>query len=162
MTGIAKIDSPAGWGANFDDGHPSVELWVNPSNGLFARIREAMCARNAHPARTLILLPYAQLLPLAARLWTRCFPDGFSPGLKQPSIGPPRWATSFLDQRTLRLMSRRTRSQQARCCVEQDLVRNGTNWLLCWFRRRTSWRPWRRLAFRKHARIGLTRREGPP
>jgi ATP-dependent helicase/nuclease subunit B len=79
MTGIAKIDSPAGWGVNFEDGHPSVDLWVDPSNGLFARIREAMRARNAHPARTLILLPYAQLLPLAARLWTRCFPDGFSP-----------------------------------------------------------------------------------
>jgi hypothetical protein len=66
MTGIAKIDSPAGCGANFGDGHPSVELWVNPSNGLFARIREAMRARNA------------QLHPLAARLWTRGYPDGIA------------------------------------------------------------------------------------
>ncbi|MBI2749330.1 MAG: PD-(D/E)XK nuclease family protein [Burkholderiales bacterium] len=38
-----------------------------------------MQQRHAHPARTLVLLPYAHLLPLAGRLWAQCFPDGFAP-----------------------------------------------------------------------------------
>lgn len=33
----------------------------------------------AHPARSVVLLPYAQLRPLAARLWARRFPDSFAP-----------------------------------------------------------------------------------
>lgn len=38
-----------------------------------------MRARGAHPARTVVLLPYAQLMPLAARLWARLHPEGFAP-----------------------------------------------------------------------------------
>lgn len=38
-----------------------------------------MHARSAHPARTVVLLPYAQLMPEAARLWARLRPDGFAP-----------------------------------------------------------------------------------
>lgn len=38
-----------------------------------------MRARNAHPARTVVLLPYAQLMPQAARLWATSHPDGFAP-----------------------------------------------------------------------------------
>ncbi len=71
MTSIAKIDPPAV--------HPSVRLWIQPQDGLLARIQAEMQARQAHPARTLVLLPYAQLRPLAARLWAQCYPDGFAP-----------------------------------------------------------------------------------
>lgn len=59
--------------------HPAVALWAHPVHGLLPRIQAAMLARGAHPARTLVLLPYAQLLPLAARLWAQCYPDGFAP-----------------------------------------------------------------------------------
>ena len=38
-----------------------------------------MAARGAHPARTVVLLPYAQLMPQLARLWARQQPDGFAP-----------------------------------------------------------------------------------
>lgn len=38
-----------------------------------------MQARGAHPARTVVLLPYAQLMPQAARMWARQHPEGFAP-----------------------------------------------------------------------------------
>ena len=38
-----------------------------------------MQARGAHPARTVVLLPYAQLMPHAARLWARSHAQGFAP-----------------------------------------------------------------------------------
>ena len=38
-----------------------------------------MRACGAHPARTVVLLPYAQLMPQAARQWASCHPDGFAP-----------------------------------------------------------------------------------
>lgn len=44
-----------------------------------AGITDHMRARGAHPARTVVLLPYAQLMPQAARLWARLQPDGFAP-----------------------------------------------------------------------------------
>jgi len=79
MTGIAKIDFPVAWGTDAHDPHPALRLWADPQSGLLARIRDAMHQRQAHPARTLVLLPYAHLLPLATRLWTQCCPDGFAP-----------------------------------------------------------------------------------
>lgn len=54
-------------------------LWVAPETGLLARIAAEMQRLGAHPARTLVLLPYAQLLPLAQRLWPMTFPLGFAP-----------------------------------------------------------------------------------
>lgn len=44
-----------------------------------AGIEAHMHARGAHPARTVVLLPYAQLMPQAARWWARRHPDGFAP-----------------------------------------------------------------------------------
>ncbi len=36
-------------------------------------------SRSAHPARTVVLVPYAQLMPKAARAWARVVPSGFAP-----------------------------------------------------------------------------------
>jgi ATP-dependent helicase/nuclease subunit B len=72
-------------------GHPSVLLWTAPEHGLLHRIQAQLRQRNAHPARTVVLLPYAQLLPLAARLWAQCFPDGFAPRFETTL----NWSTSL-------------------------------------------------------------------
>lgn len=74
-----KIDLPPQEGINPAALHPSVVFWTHPSTGLLSRLAEQMRVRNAHPARTLVLLPYAQLLPLAVRLWGQCNPNGFAP-----------------------------------------------------------------------------------
>ncbi len=79
MTSIAKIDPSAAVPDLLVSGHPSVRLWTEPVHGLLERIQAAMQLRQAHPARTLVLLPYAQLRPLAARLWAQVCPDGFAP-----------------------------------------------------------------------------------
>jgi ATP-dependent helicase/nuclease subunit B len=54
-------------------------LWLHPVSGLLARLRAEIEQRGAHPAHTVVVLPYAQLLPLATGLWTQCFADGFAP-----------------------------------------------------------------------------------
>lgn len=79
MASIAKSDSPAEAADDPSGAHPSLLLWTHAGTGLLARIQSEMQRRQAHPARTLVLLPYAQLRPLAARLWAQCFPDGFAP-----------------------------------------------------------------------------------
>lgn len=53
--------------------------WLTPQTGWLARIGAAMAARGAHAARTVVLLPYAQLMPVASRLWLQARPDGFAP-----------------------------------------------------------------------------------
>ncbi len=47
--------------------------------GLLDRLARLMAQRGAHAARTVVLVPYAQLMPLARRLWARHAPDGFAP-----------------------------------------------------------------------------------
>ena len=79
MTGIAKIDFPTALDMDSQETHPSVLLWTHPRHGLLHRIQDAIQQRQAHPARTLVLLPYAHLLPLAHRLWAQRYPDGFAP-----------------------------------------------------------------------------------
>ncbi len=58
--------------------HPLLQCWFAPQ-GWLARIDACMRERAAHPARTVVLLPYAQLMPWAARLWAQAHPDGFAP-----------------------------------------------------------------------------------
>ena len=80
MDGIGKIDASGGIAAfSYPDDHPMVALWAQAQTGFLSRLQVALQARGAHPARTLVLLPYAQLRPLAARLWAQFFGDGFSP-----------------------------------------------------------------------------------
>ena len=91
MTSIVKIDAPTALPTDMAGNHPSVQIWTHAVHGLLPRIREEMLQRGAHPARTLILLPYAQLRPLAARLWIAHFPDGFAPLFETTQ----NWSTSM-------------------------------------------------------------------
>ncbi len=58
---------------------PGVRRWLAPDAGLIAQIVQKMRQRGAHPARTLVLLPFAQLIPVARRMWSQAVPSGFSP-----------------------------------------------------------------------------------
>lgn len=55
--------------------HPSARQW----EALVQALRRELAARGAHPARTVVLLPYAQLMPLARQFWARVAPTGFAP-----------------------------------------------------------------------------------
>ena len=84
MDGIAKSDlrrPPASPIAAFSypPDHPAVELWRHPETGLVVRLQDQLRRMGAHPARSVVLLPYAQLLPLANRMWGQMCPDGFAP-----------------------------------------------------------------------------------
>jgi len=57
----------------------ALQLWLDPENGLLVRLQNTLQQLGAHPARSVILLPYAQLRPLANRLWAQAYPDGFVP-----------------------------------------------------------------------------------
>jgi ATP-dependent helicase/nuclease subunit B len=46
---------------------------------LVAAVRALLAQHGAHPARTVVLLPYAQLMPVARRIWGEEVPDGFAP-----------------------------------------------------------------------------------
>ena len=46
---------------------------------LMVTLRALIAERCAHPARTVVLVPYAQLMPLARRLWAQEMPSGFAP-----------------------------------------------------------------------------------
>ena len=73
-------------------------LWHAPGIGLLAQMRNAIAQRQAHPSRTVVLLPYAQLMPLAQKFWAQAQPDGFVPrfestlnwsqGLGGTALGP--------------------------------------------------------------------------
>lgn len=53
--------------------------WLEPHRGLIAFIAGQMQRCQAHPARTVVLLPFAQLMPVADRMWATVYPDGFAP-----------------------------------------------------------------------------------
>lgn len=46
---------------------------------VFQRVRDHIAARGAHAARTVVLVPYAQLMAEGRRQWAQQFPDGFMP-----------------------------------------------------------------------------------
>ncbi len=48
-------------------------------DAVMAQVRALLVQRGAHPARTVVLVPYAQLMPRAARAWARVAPQGFAP-----------------------------------------------------------------------------------
>ena len=99
---------------------PIGAVWREGAHGWLDRIAEHMHARGAHAARTVVLLPYAQLMPLAAREWAQRRPDGFAPRFETTqnwcrSLGgftPAATDITFdvaLDVLTARAMLERTR-----------------------------------------------------
>jgi ATP-dependent helicase/nuclease subunit B len=57
------------------ENHRAARLWRDTMD----KLRAAMAARAAHPARTVVLVPYAQLMSLARQFWAAQVPDGFAP-----------------------------------------------------------------------------------
>ena len=53
--------------------------WFANGTGVLDRIAGLMLERGAHPSRTFVLLPYAQLLRQARQMWAARFPNGFAP-----------------------------------------------------------------------------------
>ncbi|MFT4193198.1 PD-(D/E)XK nuclease family protein [Ottowia sp.] len=62
-----------------NDGRTSASAVPDHWAALLAEVRRQLRALAAHPARSVLLLPYAQLVPLARRLWAVQCPDGFAP-----------------------------------------------------------------------------------
>jgi ATP-dependent helicase/nuclease subunit B len=56
-------------------GHRAAGPWP----GLMGSVRRLLAQRDAHAARTVVLVPYAQLMPQARRMWAREVPNGFAP-----------------------------------------------------------------------------------
>jgi len=78
IVGIAKNDTaPALRAFRYPPDHPAMALWSDPASGLIARLQQWMTSEGIHPGRTLVLLPYAQLLPLARRVWSQQCAQGF-------------------------------------------------------------------------------------
>jgi len=46
---------------------------------LMSRVRQLMAARGAHASRTIVLVPYIQLVPVVTRVWAEQSPNGFAP-----------------------------------------------------------------------------------
>jgi ATP-dependent helicase/nuclease subunit B len=46
---------------------------------LLGQLQALLAQRGVHPSRAVVLLPYAQLMPLARRLWAQLQPQGFAP-----------------------------------------------------------------------------------
>ena len=55
------------------------ETNLSPWPQWFARIAAHLHSRQAHPTRTVVLLPFAQLMPVAAQQWAQAYPSGFAP-----------------------------------------------------------------------------------
>ncbi len=75
----------------FDPSWHSVQRWLTGDTGLMAQLAQAMQLRAAHPARTLVLLPFAQLIALAQRMWAQSVPSGFAPRFETTTS----WARSL-------------------------------------------------------------------
>jgi len=83
---IAKNDAARGLRAfSYPSTHPAITLWSAHGTGLLDRLEHWLQSGDFHPGRTLVLLPYAQLLPLARRLWSERYPQGFAPRFETTS-----------------------------------------------------------------------------
>ena len=68
MAVIAEIDSAT-------TGQAAPTAW----DAVLTQVRAHLEHTGAHPARTVVLVPFAQLMGEAARQWARRYPDGFAP-----------------------------------------------------------------------------------
>ena len=67
--------------------HPAQHTW----RALVQRMERAVSARQAGAGRTVVLVPYAQLMDAGRRAWAQAHPSGFSPQFESTS----NWASSL-------------------------------------------------------------------
>lgn len=70
--------------------HPLWERWLGAEHGWVARLRQHLRQCQAHEARSVVLVPYAQLIPVARRMWQQAVPNGFAPRMETTQT----WARS--------------------------------------------------------------------
>ena len=71
---------------NADPDHPTQQQWRR----CLGALREWMAAQGVNPARTVVLVPYAQLMNEARLAWAQLQPSGFVPQF----VTTRQWATS--------------------------------------------------------------------
>ncbi|MGJ7511413.1 PD-(D/E)XK nuclease family protein [Variovorax sp. GT1P44] len=59
--------------------HPAHALWCDPDQGIVRRISSVLAERRIHAARTVVLVPYAQLMQVARAMWAAHGGAGFAP-----------------------------------------------------------------------------------
>ena len=75
-----------------DDINPEVQsLPLHAWPAVLTKLAIARYARNAHPSHCGVILPYSQLMPVAAQAWSIFRPDGFSPRFETTR----NWATAL-------------------------------------------------------------------
>jgi ATP-dependent helicase/nuclease subunit B len=126
---IAKSDALGGLRAfNYPPDHPAMALWVHPESGLFARILNELTQRQVHVTKCVVVLPYAQLLPLATRLWAQSYPNGFSPRFEttanwSAALGAPsRCATDIVSDAGIDSLTAQALLQRAGLGAQQDAL----------------------------------------
>ncbi len=64
---------------NAPETHPAQAFWSDPVHGLLVRIGHLIETRGLHPARCVVLVPYAQLMGVARTAWVANGANGFTP-----------------------------------------------------------------------------------
>ncbi|MBB3176598.1 PD-(D/E)XK nuclease family protein [Variovorax sp. Sphag1AA] len=59
--------------------HPAHALWCDSDRGIVVRIARMLAGQGLHPARTVVLVPYAQLMQVARGMWATHGASGFAP-----------------------------------------------------------------------------------
>lgn len=73
-----------------NDGHPIRALWRDAGDGVIARISQHLASWQVHAARTVVLVPYAQLMSVARDMWAQVAGAGFAPRFETTR----NWASS--------------------------------------------------------------------
>jgi ATP-dependent helicase/nuclease subunit B len=126
---IAKSDALGRLRAfNYLPEHPAMALWLQPKSGLFARLLNELKQRHVHVTKCVVVLPYAQLLPLATRLWAQMCPNGFSPRFEttanwSAALGAPsRNATDITFDAGIDTLTAQALLQRAGLGAQQDAL----------------------------------------
>lgn len=59
--------------------HPAHALWCDPDRGIVCQVSRVLAERGLHPSRTVVLVPYAQLMQVARNMWVAHGASGFAP-----------------------------------------------------------------------------------
>jgi ATP-dependent helicase/nuclease subunit B len=103
-------------------------LWLHPEAGLFSRLLRELTQRQVQVSKCVVLLPYAQLLPLATRLWAHMCPNGFSPRFEttanwSAAMGAPlRSATDITLDAGIDTLTAQALLQRAGLGAQQDAL----------------------------------------